>query len=176
MLLAICAESTANGIVVSYGGEKEKKRHRYIWIIFPKKSDMTVTLANGLQFQLRIPDHGRSRLKHEQMKQNYIEKFCGGSLGIDELHNKIHSPGNGLPGTVYKKIYTKFHKLGNGTFGSVFEIREASTAKVFAMKILSELHENFHDYRIAHEILEKESDSLAMLTHVRGPVFRNDND
>ena len=172
MLLAMCAESTTNRIVVSYGGEKEKKRHRYNWIIFPKKSDMTVTLANGLQFQLRIPDHGESSFKHEQMKQNYVEKVCGGSLSIDQLHSETHNPGGSVPGTVYKKIYTKFDRLGNGTFGCVYEVREASTGKVFAMKMLSEQHENFHDYRLAHQMLEKESDSLTMLTHVRDPVIQ----
>ena len=169
MLLVMCAESTTNGIIVSYGGEKEKKRHRYNWIIFPKKSDMTVTLPNGLQFQLRVSNHGDSRSKHERMKQEYIDKFCGGSLSIDQLHNEIYSPGGGLPGPVYKKIYTKFDRLGNGAFGCVWEVREASTGKVFAMKLLSEHHDNFHDYRLAHQMLEKESDSLALLAHVRGP-------
>ena len=134
---------------------------------------MTVILVNGLQFQFRIPDHGESCLKHEQMKQNYIEKFCGGSLSIGQLHNETHSPEGGLARTPCKKIYTKFGKLGNGTFGSVHQVREASTGKVFAMKMLSEQQENFHDYRTAHALLEKESDSLAMLAHVRSPNARS---
>lgn len=63
----------------------------------------------------------------------------------------------------YKKIYTEFNKLGNGTFGCIYEAREASTGKVFAMKMLSEHHENFHDYRLAHQLMEKESNSVKVM-------------
>lgn len=156
----MCAESTKNLIAFSYGdGEKQEERLRYNWVLFPEKSKSTVTLANGLQFQFRFPQHGDLRLKHEEMKQNYVQKFCGGSLSIGQLHEKAHNQAGSLTHS-YNKIYTKFGKLGSGTYGSVFEVREASTAQLFAMKMLPDQKTlQYRKYRIAHAYLEQESRS-----------------
>lgn len=165
------SQSETNQIKVSYGKE-EKAEHRsaYVWVLFPERTNITVTLVTKLVFSFRFPNHGDLTPTHQGFRDTFIRNPDNGCLSVLQLNRNTHHNTEDDCGAIVpfnEKIYTKFKELGAGGFGCVHEVAEASTAARFAIKTLYPGHVRYKEYRTARDILKKEAATLAGLAHVR---------
>ena len=122
--------------LVTFNQQKQGNRERFTWIFPHGKHEIRVKMANGIEFDVVLPEYRRNRIDFH----DHCERFLRSAVGDDLLGNSLGIETRAVTEEKTetskrpKWFYLRGEKLGGGSYGSVFKALQMPSGKVFAAK------------------------------------------